>query len=414
MKTNHFRRYRQLALLIVFSLFSSLQGASQSPVNFYAKKQKGVGLITADSTFSLNFQFRMQNRAMYTSESSEGNLPASYEFRVRRLRFKFEGFVYNPKITYYIQLSFARGDMDYRGFDLNRVNNNPNVVRDAMVFYNPTPRLKLGFGQTKLPGNRQRVVSSGDLQFYDRSVLNARFNIDRDFGFFAHYTMKHIILRGAITSGEGRNSEISNDGLAYTGRVELLPFGHFAAGNDYVEGDLAREKSLKVSIGSTYSTNVHALRQAGQLGNDLYATRTLNSFEVDLLAKVNGWAFLSEYMSRATDNPVTVSEADPTKIRAVYEGYGLNNQLSYLFRNNVEIATRYAMAKPSSSLYNNTNYPDLAENQFENYELGVTKYFNGHRFKIQGGIMYTRLTDLRSNDFYDSYWSTVFQVELGI
>jgi len=413
MNTNQIK-WRQLFLVILPLVLLSIDGISQSPVNFYVKKQKGVGLVTADSTFSLNFQFRMQSRALYTAESDRDNSPATYEFRVRRLRFKFEGFVYNPKITYYIQLSFARGDMDYRGYDLNKVNNNPNVIRDAMFFYSPTPKLKLGFGQTKLPGNRQRVTSSGDLQFYDRSIMNSRFNIDRDFGFFAHYTMEHIILRGAITSGEGRNSEISNDGLAYTGRVELLPFGHFTSGNDYVEGDLAREQTIKVSIGSTYSYNEDALRQAGQLGNDLYETRNITAFEVDLLAKYNGWAFLSEYMNRSTTDPVTVSETDPTKIRTIYEGYGINNQISYLFKNNFEIAARYAMAKPSSSLFDNTNHPTLSENQFENYELGVTRYFNGHRFKVQGGVMYTRLTDLQVDKYYDSFWSTVFQIELGI
>lgn len=406
-------RFHRIILFIIFSFFFFAESSSQAPVHFYVKKQKGVGLVTADSTFSLNFQFRMQNRALYAAESDEGNTPATYELRVRRLRFKFEGFVYNPKITYYIQLSFGRGDMDFRGFDESRVNNSPNVIRDAIIFYNPTPNLKLGFGQTKLPGNRQRVTSSGDLQFYDRSIMNSRFNIDRDFGFFAHYTLKHFILRGAITSGEGRNAEISNDGLAYTGRIELLPLGHFTAGNDYVEGDLAREQSLKVSIGTTYSYNEDALRQAGQLGNDLYETRSLSSFEVDILAKYNGWAFLSEYMNRVTTDPVTVNE-DATKIRTVYEGFGMNNQLSYLFKNNFEIATRYAMVKPSSSLYENTSYPELIENQVENYELGVTRYFNGHRFKVQGGVMYTRLTDLQINKYYDSFWSTVFQIEIGI
>ncbi len=145
--------------------------------------------------------------------------------RVRRLRFKFEGFVYNPKLTYYIQLAFSRGDMDFNAAEGSVINNSPNVIRDAVIYYNPTKNLRLGFGQTKLPGNRQRVISSGDQQFADRSIVNATFNIDRDFGFFANYSGHFYNLRGAITSGEGRNSTASNAGLAYTGRVELLPLG---------------------------------------------------------------------------------------------------------------------------------------------------------------------------------------------
>ena len=42
---------------------------------------------------------------------------------------------------------------------------------------------EIWFGQGKLPGNRERVISSGNLQQVDRSLLNSLFTIDRDFGF---------------------------------------------------------------------------------------------------------------------------------------------------------------------------------------------------------------------------------------
>ena len=220
--------------ILIFFLVSSIRGLAQTKptLNFYTKKQKGFGFVTSDSVFSLNFQFRMQNRAAYITKSETDFAPEAFEFRVRRLRMKFTGFVINPKITYYFQLGLSRGDMDWRGPDNNKVNNSPNIIRDAVVYYNPNSKLRLGFGQTKLPGNRQRVVSSGDQQFFDRSIVNARFTLDRDFGFFGHYTTPYVILRGALTSGEGRNAELSNNGLAYTGRVELLPFGKFTGEND--------------------------------------------------------------------------------------------------------------------------------------------------------------------------------------
>jgi hypothetical protein len=330
------------------------------------------------------------------------------------LRFKFEGFAINPKLTYYIQLSVSRGDMDWRGPDNNRINNSPNIVRDAVIYYNPNSRLRLGFGQTKLPGNRQRVVSSGDQQFYDRSIVNARFNIDRDFGFFAHYTMPHFILRGAVTSGEGRNAELSNSGLAYTGRLEFLPFGKFTGNNDYVEGDLEREESLKMSIATTYSFNDLALRQSGQLGSDLYSSRSLSNFEADVLMKYAGWAWYSEYMMRAVDNPITINPINSSQFVAVYDGFGVMSQMSYLFKNNFEVAARVAMIKPSEKMYNNAQISGLNERQVENYELGVTKYLNGHRVKIQGGIVYSTQTSLSTNSFFRDAWTGMFQFEIGI
>lgn len=417
--SNH--RSTPLLTVILLTATLSTMGQFKPAVQTFAKKQKGVGFVTTDSTFSLNFQFRIQNRALYTSKTDDGFAPESYEFRVRRLRMKFTGFVINPKLNYYIQLSFSRGDMDWRGPDNATVNNSPNVVRDAVIYYSPNAHWRFGLGQTKLPGNRQRVVSSGDLQFYERSIVNARFNIDRDFGFFSQYVSNYVILKAAVTSGEGRNADplgrnttLSNGGLAYTGRLELLPMGAFTGENDNIEGDLMREQKIKMSWGATVSHNDRAIRQAGQLGNDLYEARSLTSFEVDWLTKYKGAALFVEYMNRSTDNAVTVNPDNTTQVRTVYVGYGLLTQGSYLFKNNFEIAARYATTKPNAELYDNAAFNTLNERQMENYELGITKYLNGHRVKVQGGIMYTKLTDLRTNTWSDGYWTSCLQVELGI
>lgn len=386
---------------------------SQLPLTVVAPKGKGIGIVTADSSFSLNFQFRMQNRAAYVSKTEDDLSPESFEFRVRRLRLKFDGFIYNPKLSYYIQLSFSRGDMDWRGTDNSVNNHSPNVVRDAVIFYKPIHNLRLSFGQTKLPGNRQRVISSGDQQFADRSIVNATFTLDRDFGFFAHYTTPYLILRGALTSGEGRNSVTSNSGLSYTGRMEVLPFGKFTGSNDYIEGDLEREPKPKLSIAATYNFNDLALRQAGQLGNDLYQARSLKNTEVDILFKYRGWAWYNEFMTRHTNNAVTVNPTDTTKLRTVYVGEGYLTQLSYLFKNNYEIAARYSTTIPFSAIYNNAKYTSLKERRLEQVELGITKYLNKHRLKIQGNVVYGKYTNM-VNKSNTGFWSGIFQIELGI
>lgn len=407
-------RTAAISFLLVCVILMTAAAQQTPAIHTFTKRGKGVGLVTADSLFSLNFQFRMQNRATFVSDSRSESNPESFEFRVRRLRMKFEGFVYDPRLTYYIQLSFSRGDMDWRGPDNSSVNSSPNVVRDAVIYYNPSKHLRLGFGQTKLPGNRQRVISSGDQQFADRSIVNATFNIDRDFGFFAHYTRNYFILRGALTSGEGRNSVNSNKGLAYTGRIELLPLGKFTGSNDYIEGDLEREKSPKLSIAGTYSHNDLAVRQAGQLGNDLYGPSTIKNYEVDVLFKYNGWAWYNEYMKRDSNIPVTVLPADPTRFRYIFVGEGYLTQLSYLFKNNVEVAGRLSTIIPDSPLYNNENFFPINENQVTQFELGVTKYLVGHRLKIQGNVLYGERTDMTTNRFDHSYLSGIFQVEIGI
>lgn len=399
-------------VLTGFSLFIINSILAQLPVNIVTKREKGIEIIQKDSLFGMQFQFRMQNRAAYMSESETDLTPKDFEFRVRRLRMRLRGFVINPKFGYHVQLSFSRGDMDWESTNESDINTSVNVVRDAVVSYDVTKSLKFIFGQTKLPGNRQRVVSSGNLQFADRSIVNSTFTIDRDFGFFANYDKNYFAIKTAITSGEGRNSTKSNKGLNYTGRLEFMPFGRFTSGNDECEGDLAREQKPKLAICGTYNFNDDAVRSGGTLGNDLYNTVDMQNLHLDLLFKYKGFAFYQEYLNRQVENPVT-ENTDDGSISSVYTGYGILSQMSYLFKNNYEIAARYAMVKPRSDLYNNSVYSSLNLKQQQHIQLGVTKYIYGHRLKIQGNLLYHISSDLK-NQSAKKQLGAIFQVELGI
>jgi phosphate-selective porin OprO and OprP len=219
-------------------------------------------------------------------------------------------------------------------------------------------------------------------------------------------------LRGAITSGEGRNSVASNNGLAWTGRAELLPLGKFTGNNDYIEGDLEREPKPKISLAVTYSLNDRAVRQSGTLGNDLYAARSIKTFEADALLKYNGWAWYNEYMERDNANPITQNAT--SAVRFIYVGKGYLSQLSYLFKNNVELAARYSAIVPTKLLYENADFPALTEKKLEQVEAGITKYFVGHRLKVQGNVIYGNRTNLVDDSSAGGFWSAIFQVEIGI
>lgn len=360
----------------------------------------GIGIYSPDSLYSFNLRFRIQNRAAFVFENTN---PEEVEARVRRARLRFDGFVYSPKIFYVVQLSFSREDMDWQNTQV------PNIIRDAMIFYKPHPKLQLGFGQTKLPGNRQRVNSSGDLQFVDRSIVNAGLNVDRDFGFQAAYTENifknfFTVLRGAITTGEGRNIISTGTGLSYTGRIEILPFGLFEKFGDYFEGDLMREQTPKLSSGFTYNYNQSTLKTGGQIGIPLFEPRDMTTLATDWLLKYRGFSFAAEWLYRDSDNPLTYN--DEGSMRYVYNGLGQNYQAGYIFRSNYEFALRYSRMDASGIV--SRFEPDI-----QHFTLGATKYIKGHRLKIQTDFTY----ELRSLEFAgvnSNSFIARFQVELGI
>ncbi len=51
------------------------------------------------------------------------------------MKLRFEGFVLDPKLNYFIQLSFSTGDMDWVDNDNSKLNFISNIVRDAVVIY---------------------------------------------------------------------------------------------------------------------------------------------------------------------------------------------------------------------------------------------------------------------------------------
>jgi len=362
----------------------------------------GVGFLAPDSAFGMNLRFRMQNRIGVTFE--EGWDDSEFEATVKRCRLRFDGFIRQTKLTYYMQLSFSRGDQDW---DNSYV---PNVIRDAMVYYKFNKNFYMGFGQGKLPGNRQRVTSSGAQQFTDRSVVNSTFNIDRDFGVFGYYNNKigntfAYELKGSISTGDGRNIIKTDNGLAYTGRVEVLPFGKFSNKGDYFEGDIEREPKPKLSLAATYSYNAKATRSAGTRGTYLYEQRDIESIFADMMFKFNGWCFTTEYAVRNVDNPMTFNTAGDMLF--VPTGSGINSQLSYIFPNKIEIAGRYSHIEPSSQMTGlNMPVQDI-------YTLGFTKYVCAHKTKLQ--LNFSRIFQ-QHNILPDEkkMWNAMVQIEIGI
>lgn len=399
MLRNHFKTF----LLVAAQLFA-LDSIAQTELDERAQIDLKDGIsLTRAPVFQFNLRFRMQNRLGYTSYNGEDLSVKTVDARVRRMRLRFDGYVVNDRLRYYIQLNFARADLDQ---DAQGV---VQPVRDALVYYHFKKDLYIGFGQGKLPGNRQRVNSSGNLQFPDRSIANGAFTLDRDFGLFAYWTIpvggQEFQLKGAFSSGNGRNAAPDVGGMAYTGRLEWLPFGAFTNKGDYSEGDLEFEPRPKLSIGSAYSHNDRATRTGGQLGQDLYALTNINTLIVDMLLKYKGYAFSAEFFDRTSPAPITTNTEG--SVRFVTTGRGLNTQFSKVLRSNYEFAGRYSLVDPGSEVAGLTRRTEEAL-------FGSTKYLKGHRVKLQAYAGYRWQDGIASFDHEGNAWTFLFQVEFGI
>lgn len=357
-----------------------------------------LNFVAKDSSFSVKFAPRIQVRSL-TSWDHNGDTYGSGDinFLVRRARLKFSGFAYSPKLKYKVELGLSNRDISGAN-DFNR--NTPRYILDAVIMWNFHENFELWAGQTKLPGNVERVVSSANLQLINRSLLNSRYNIDRDVGIQLRHTSNlggNFMMREkvAVSQGEGRNVTEGNEGgLQYTGRVEFLPFGKFTSKGDYSQADLKREQSPKLMVGATYDFNQDAVKTRSNLGSymfladgSLYETDITTIF-VDAMFKYKGFSFMGEYAKRDADKAIAVDVGGFETGDIVLVGDAINAQAGYLFKNNYEIIGRY-----TTTSFDNITGRD-GENQ---YTLGLSKYVVGHKLKVQTDFSYTEVGGEKDN-----------------
>ena len=379
----------KLTMLLAFGLVTSYFAQAQDITN--SKFGKGlVNVVAKDSSFSLKFGMRFQS--LYTSAwdfpNNENLQNAETNFLIRRSRLKFEGFAYSPKLEYKVELGLSNRDISGAS---EFTSNAPNYILDAVLKWNFYGNFELWAGQTKLPGNRERVISSANMQTVDRSLVNSQFNIDRDMGMQLHHHFnlsENVIVREAfaVSQGEGRNVTSENlGGFQYTGRVEVLPFGDF---DDYSGADFDREEKPKLALGVSYDHNSNAVKTRSNMGSYMttdtgFYETDINTFFVDGMFKYQGFSAMAEYAKRTADNPVALnSDGTPTG-RVVEVGDGFNMQAGYLFKNNYEVVTRYTQVSLDEAITG-----EGIENQ---YTFGLSKYIVGHKLKVQ--------TDISWNDY---------------
>ncbi|MDP6925061.1 MAG: porin [Candidatus Scalindua sp.] len=201
--------------------------------------KRGFFFETQDENFSMLINGRIQFRYSYEDrdnvhDSDEQEDDSS--FRIRRARLKFSGNAYKH-FKYKIELALAStGTAD---------SSKAMELLDFWASWNKNRALSVQFGQWKVPWNRQRVVSSQNLQLIDRASSQDEFTMDRQIGAMLHgklFNKKFEYYAGAFNGNSRNQSSNGNNEMLYIGRVSWNPFGAYGKGIGEVESDISFSK----------------------------------------------------------------------------------------------------------------------------------------------------------------------------
>jgi hypothetical protein len=345
----------------------------------------GKTRITMGNTAYLEMSNRIQPRYTHEFPDSSVTLPGTAaagdskgSFRIRRAKFKLEGWFYKPELEFEFQANWTD------------VVNTPasQFVEDANIDWDisrkKTFRVKLG--QMKAAFGRQQLTSSGAQQFVDRAIQDARYNDARETGVALWGTLKTNKLdwRLMASNGNGRTQTLNdNSKFLFTARVMWQAVGNtrmnqWGSGALWTEGDLGDSLAgpLLAIAGQYSDNNRHNATTAVDLHNKTWG--------VDYTFKHKGFASVGEYASR---------DSKPEAGATTFKDAGFLVQASYAWKAPGvpgaafwELAGRYAKVDPSDLVTGN-----------DRDEVGgaFSYYYNRHNLKVQAD--YRQLKDKAAN-----------------
>lgn len=338
---------------------------------------EGFGVESADGEFGMNLKARAQIRSTVVVPEAEDAEPTA-DFQLRRMRVSLDAYGWDDLVTVKIQLAFATLDQDPVA---------PVPLRDAYVTIAPLRDLKIRAGQMKVPFGRQRVVSSGNQQMVDRSIVTGELNLDRDVG--VQLLSEDLFgldgLLGynvGVFGGDGRNRVSGGYGLLYAGRVAIRPVGG-DLGDDLDEVDF-KQKKPRLQLAGSAAFNHQTDRERSTIGN-VFETGPWADYVhagADTSFKYAGLSMTGEFFFRRAledRNVALVEDVETTDVAR--SGYGAFFQVGQLIADHVEVSVRVGSLRPLG---------DREGGLEPQKELGggLSYYAKKHALKIQADTFY--------------------------
>lgn len=326
----------------------------------------GKTRITTDNAY-LEMSSRVQVRWTQEQPDATVQLPGTAgkgdsrgSFRIRRAKFKLEGWFYKPWLQYETQLNYP----DVTGTPASRFLEDANINWDVSK---GGKKFMVRFGQFKAPQGRQELTSSGAQQFVDRSDVSNRYAPSRESGVALWGTLggNKLEWRAGVFNGNGRTPATNdNDKYLYAARVMwqlsgAQALGQWGSGPLYSESDFESTTTPIFALAANYgANNFFNTTTAVDLNNKTWSG--------DLLFKYKAFSAVAEYYDRDS-RPET---------GAKFRDKGYYVQGSYLLdkARQWEVASRYGWIDPTS-----TKGGDVRT------EIGggLNYYYNRHNLKVQ-------------------------------
>lgn len=332
--------------------------------------KKGTEISTSDGRFLIQIQWRLQFRYSFPFEDDpqtieEFDQQEESSFRVRRGRMKVGGHAYRPWLKYYLEYDFPSTNLlDWR-FTLEKY--------DA---------LQLRVGQWKANFNRERVASSGEQQFAERSIINDVFTIDRQEGIMV---MGHI-LEGSpgdswyhlgVFTGTGRGSSSNDDSeMMWLTRYQ---WNFLKRDLELAESDTEYHEKPAASVAAAAVRNRSPFTKFSSSGGSQlpgFEDGTIGQYSIvqwlfETALKYRGFSFQNEnHWKKIEDH----SNLKTTRLRGSYlqAGYFLHYLISAIPKP-LEFAARWAYVD------SDTSRPQDTRNE---YTVGLNWFFKGHHNKL--------------------------------
>ncbi|MFN2378296.1 MAG: porin [Candidatus Binatia bacterium] len=338
--------------------------------------KNGFEFRTDNGLFSLAIQNRLQTRFASPFDSdprSTADLERDQNsFMIRRARTKLRGHAYWPWLKYYFQYDWSQP-----------------ILRDASLTVERFSWAKLWVGRGKVFYNDERVSSSGNQQFVNRSIVNDIMTVDRQqgvqiFGNLFPGTWHDVSYYAGLFTGVGvgdRNND--DDKLMYSGRVQWNALG---GEMPFTQSDVEFHEKPALNFAFAGATNQS---RCTAFETDSRSCRALPGFDVgadgqyqvdqmmeEVRFKWRGFSLQHEMHWKEVVDTLK-DPSDPTRktdlLGALVQAGFFPHVLVDMVPAGLELAGRYAFVDPDT---------DLGGDRQEEGSGVMTYYFNGHLNKV--------------------------------